>query len=147
MTTPVVLAMLEMLKSSPELLDAPGTVAFAHSIVGVTRPSVLEVQDPFIVYAALDYKADSFEEGVRGWKEVVARTEETEPQTLAYICLKDRDQEYRIQMLEVYESKKAFETHCRTELVGKKIKDEERLKAKDPEVAFLKRVGGFLHKL
>jgi quinol monooxygenase YgiN len=145
MSQQVVLNVLEILKSRPEMLVAPSSIDFSNPIVGVTRPT--DAQDPFIVYAALDYKPDAFEEGVKGWKEVVAQTEKTEPQTLAYICLKDRDQENRIRMFEVYENEKVFETHCRTESVGKKIKDEERLKAKDPNVVFLKRVSGFLSKL
>lgn len=80
------------------------------------------------------------------WVEVVENTQQTEPFVPVYMCLSDRSSALRVRMFEVYDDEAAFAKHCGTELLQKRIADEERLRPSDPEVVFLKKVGGFLHK-
>jgi quinol monooxygenase YgiN len=146
MSTPIVLDVIDTMKSNPDLLAAPGSVTFTSILADVSRPTVLKADDPLIVYAALDYKTETLDEAVKGWVEIVEQTEKTEPTSLVYMCLKDSQETNRVRMFEVYESQVAFEQHCKTDLVVKKMKGDERLRVRDPDVVFLKRVHGFLYK-
>jgi len=146
MSSPVVGEVLDLFKSKPQLLAGEGSVAFTNIAAGVTRPTVNMATDPLVVYATLDYKPDTFEEAVQEWKDVVTYTEKTEPKTFMYNCLKDSETDNRVRMFETYEDMAAFEAHCSTEILKKKIITEGKLIAKDPEVIFLRKVKGFLYK-
>jgi len=104
------------------------------------------LEDPYILYASLDYKPEAFNEGVKGWKEVVSNTEKTEDFVPVYMCLKDNNIKNRVRRVEVYNDKHSFDKHCATAILGEKMGDETRLKAKEPEVAFLKKVSGYWYK-
>lgn len=146
MASPIVKAMIEYMTSKPDLLSAVPDVAMTTSIGKVTKASVEDLSDPFIVYAHLDYKPDTFAEGVEGWKEIVSNTDKREDFVPVYMCLKDNNVANRVRMLEVYNDKHAFDKHCATALLGKKMGDEARLKAAEPNVAFLKKVTGYWYK-
>jgi len=146
MNTPVVQAMVDYMTSEADILAAPPEVAYTTPLGKVTKPSVEGLDDPYILYASLDYKPETFDEGVKGWKEVVSNTEKTEDFVPVYMCLKDNNIENRVRMVEVYNDKHAFDKHCATEILGKKMGNETRLKAREPEVAFLKKVSGYWYK-
>jgi quinol monooxygenase YgiN len=133
--------------SEPDILSAPPDVAYTTPVGRVTKASVEELEDPFIVYAYLDYKSpEAFEEGIKGWKRVVSNTDETEDFVPVYMCLRDNKVENRIRMVEAYNDKQAFDKHCATAVVGKKMGDEATLKAAEPYLKFLKKISGFWYK-
>jgi len=146
MGTDVVASVLDLFRSKPQLLAEEGSVIFTTVAAGMTRPTVSTADDPLVVFATLDYKPDTFDEALKGWKDIVADTEKTEPKTHMYNCLKDSETENRVRMLEAYENMAAFEAHCSTDILREKIVAEKSLIAKTPNVHFLKKVSGFLYK-
>jgi quinol monooxygenase YgiN len=134
--------------SSPTNLAGPidMSTSDAHPSRSVTRASVAALADPYIVTAALDYRADSISEAVEQWTAVTEHTGRTEPYVPVYMALADRGSPLRVRMLEVYDDEEGFRKHVATEIVQRKIQEEERLRPSDPEVAFLRLVGGYLHK-
>jgi len=146
MGTPVVATVMNLFKSKPQLIGGPGSVTYATIEKGVSRPTVLNVTDPLVVFATLDYKPGSFGEALSGWREVAGETERTEPKVYLYNVLKDNETDNRVRMFEAYEDMAIFEEHCSTETLKKKIAVEANFQAKAPEVVFLKKVKGFLYK-
>jgi len=146
MGTPVVAIVMDLFKSKPQLLGGPGSVAFTTTVTGVSRITVDNLDDPIVVYATLDYKPNSFEEALSGWREIAAETDRTEPKVHMYNVLKDNETDNRVRMFEAYEDMAAFEEHCSTDMLKRKIKVEQNFQAKAPDVIFLKRVKGFLYK-
>jgi len=146
MNSPLVAEVLDLFKSKPQLLGGPAEVAFTSIAAGVTRPTVNTTNDPLLVYATLDYKPATFDRALQEWKDIVADTAKTEPKTHMYNCLKDTETDHRVRMFEAYEDMAAFEAHCSTEILKKKIVAEEKNVATKPQVVFLKRVKGYLHK-
>ena len=132
---------------NPSLISGEPHLSFAEASSTFTRPKITEHSDPFIVWAAINYKEGKRVEALEGWKTVTSETEKNEPETLSYSILADKGNELTINTVEIYASEDYFrKVHVPSNAVKvnkEKYGDEIRTGISWQQ---LKLVGGFLHK-
>lgn len=133
--------------ANPTLFVGAPDVATTETSSSFVRPEITKSGDPFITYASINYKEDTRDEALGGWKTVTLETQKNEPDTLGYVIAKDMGNSVTIKTLEVYASEKYFrEVHAPSKAVTEnkaKYGDDIRTSIKH---AFLKLVAGYLHK-
>ncbi|KAH7119865.1 hypothetical protein B0J11DRAFT_71625 [Dendryphion nanum] len=132
---------------NPALISGTPNIIIAEASSAFTRPEVTNSTDPFIVFAAINYKEGKRAEALEGWKTVTSETKKNEPETLSYYILKDRANELTVNTLEIYASEDYFrKVHMPSEAVKankEKYGDEFRTGLSFQQLKF---IGGFLHK-
>jgi quinol monooxygenase YgiN len=132
------------LKAKPELLRKKAEFFVADVDSSFTRDNITEVSDPFIAYAIVEYKDNTIDEALKGWRRVTEESEENETDTFAYAIGRCKDKENVVRTLEVYASEKYFrEVHCR----GNAVAENRAKYGPEIRVAFkahlLRLVGGW----
>ncbi|KAF2691796.1 hypothetical protein K458DRAFT_473495 [Lentithecium fluviatile CBS 122367] len=129
------------------LFGGEPTIATSELTASFTRPEAVNVADPFITYASIEYKDGKRVKALEGWKHVASETEKNEPSTLSYEIQKNKDHPETVKTIEVYRNIEYFkEVHIPSKAVQEnkaKYGDETRVSLKH---AFLKISAGYLVK-
>jgi len=138
---------METYKTDPDLHGGEPEIWHSNQVELFTRPELAKHENPFVLLAKVNYKPETFNEGLEGWKPVVANAKSKETGTLTYSVGKDVEHENRLTLVEAYESEKYLkEVHFAGAAVQEKMKQEEKLRAAESDVVFLKLVAGYWQK-
>jgi quinol monooxygenase YgiN len=143
---PIISKLVELIMT-PGVLASPIISTYTDIVASLSRPAGGLVNDEFVVWAELNYKEETIAEAEEGWTKVVKATEANEPQVGMYYCLRERERPTTVRMMEAYESEDFFwNVHCKSDVVVKRMEDEERLRVGEVDVVFLKAVAGYLRR-
>ena len=146
MASPAVSTLIALFGSDPTLLQEAPKVHNLHPAASFTRPEVSRQENPYIVFATLDYKPGTRSQGVAGFSKVCKQTEKNEPGTLSYSILEDSENENLVKTLEVYESEKyLWDPHAKSKAVSENKEKDGSLR-NSMSFVFLKKVEGYLWK-
>jgi quinol monooxygenase YgiN len=147
MSWPPVREFLELFEKEPGLFDGAPEIWHSEQAYLFTRPELASHNNPFVVLAKLDYNPESFAEGLAGWEPIVTHGKLEEKGVLSYSVGKGVEHKNRLTLIEAYESEDyLMKVHIKSAALQKKLEEEDRLRAAEPEVVFLKLVAGYWHK-
>jgi quinol monooxygenase YgiN len=146
MASPAVSTLISLFGSDPTLLLCAPKVHNLHPAASFTRPEISGHENPYIVFATLDYKSGTRSQGVAGFSQVCEETEKNEKETLSYSILEDKENDNLVKTLEVYESEKyLWDPHAKSQAVSQNKEMNGGIR-NSTSFVFLKRVAGFLWK-
>ena len=140
---PHVAHLIEFLHSDPDILTPIVYHLKPHS--AFTRSTSLP-PDPTIMFASISYVPNTKRQALQGWKEVTSATQKTEPGTLSYNILEDRDDVNKVNVLEVYQDDAClWDVHAKSAAVVSNKQRNGSIRAHLSHVR-LKAVVGFLKR-
>jgi len=102
---PPVKRLLDWFESNPSLFAKQTVVLTLQPGCGMTRPSIVEKKDPFIVLTKTEFKDNREAElSFLRWKELRGSVERDEPGTLLYYVCADKSDKTKVYSVEAYES-------------------------------------------
>jgi quinol monooxygenase YgiN len=146
MSCPAVVALLELFSSDSTLLQHPPTIQNLQTVAVFTRPTIIEHENPYIVFATLDYKPDTADFAAEGFSDVCKATEKAEMGTLSYNILKDKDNKNQVKTIEAYESEEyLWDPHATSQAVKSNQELTKDMRT-NRHLVFLKLISGYFYK-
>jgi len=115
-------------------------------VANFTRPEINQHENPYILFATLNYKPGTADYAANGFSAVCRKTEKAEQGTLSYNILRDKDNENQVKTIEVYESEAyLWDPHASSQAVksNQELTKDMRI---DRNLLFLRRITGYLCK-
>lgn len=144
MSSAAVSNLIKLFSSDASLFGGTTNVYNLETAFSFSRSETTKADDPYIVFATLDYNEGTRAGALNGWQQVTLESQRNELGTLGYAILKDKDHPNIMRTVEVYETEKyLWDVHEKSAAVTKNKSEHGEIRT-NVKFAFLKFVAGFL---